>query len=534
MKHRLLYLPISILILLSFADCAKKGTPSGGKKDTIPPVLVRTVPENYSTNFTNTEIRIYFDEYIKLKNLQTNLIISPPLKYSPIISPQTTSKYIKIKILDTLVENTTYSINFGQSIVDNNEDNPFEYFKYVFSTGSYIDSLTLSGRIKDALLLKHEVPTIALLYPVNESFTDSIVFSEKPLYIASTKDSTGTFEFTNLKDGKYLLLALNEKISNYTYQPQQEKIAFVDSLISLPTSNTYNLALFKEDPVYKIEKPKHESKTHIIFGYQGDISDLDLQLKTAVPEAFESKIIRDIKSDTLHYWFKPALERDSLLFVATHNTRIDSLNIRMRDLYQDSLTVTAIKVGVVIPRDTLKISANTPLVNIDSEKIKIMNSDSLLIPATATLDTKFNVANIVFPKADEQSYNVMLLPGALQDFYETKNDTLLFNLRTKAVSDYGTVSFSLKNVNNRKLIVQLVNNKFEIVAEQALGDNNSVYFDYITPAFYYLRIIFDENANGKWDSGNFLERIQPEKIIYYPSRLEILANWSLNENFTLD
>ena len=126
MKHRLLYIPIAFLFMLSFVDCAKKGTPSGGPRDTIPPVIVRSSPENYSTNFTGDEIEIRFDEYIKLKDLTKELIISPPMKYTPIITPLSTSKTLKIKLIDTLKPNTTYSFNFGKSIVDNNEGNQFE------------------------------------------------------------------------------------------------------------------------------------------------------------------------------------------------------------------------------------------------------------------------------------------------------------------------------------------------------------------------------------------------------------------------
>src|SRR5690606_23040147 len=118
---------------LSFVDCAKKGTPTGGERDTIPPTIVRSNPENYSINFTGDEIEIRFDEYIKLKDIGNELIISPPMEYTPIITPLSTSKTLKIKILDTLKPNTTYSFNFGNSIVDNNEENKYEYFKYVFS-----------------------------------------------------------------------------------------------------------------------------------------------------------------------------------------------------------------------------------------------------------------------------------------------------------------------------------------------------------------------------------------------------------------
>lgn len=534
MKHRLLYIPIAILFLLSFVDCAKKGTPSGGKKDSIPPVIVKSVPENFSINFTDSEIRIYFDEYIKLKNLQSNLIISPPLKYPPVITPLSTSKFIKIKISDTLLPNTTYSFNFGQSIVDNNEENAYDYFKYVFSTGTYIDSLKLSGSITDALLAKPESPTTILLYEVNETYKDSMVFSEKPMYITSTRDTTNTFELSNLKEGNYKLVALKEKNNDYTFQPKTDKIGFVEQVITLPTDSTYQLRLFKENPTYAITRPKHESKNHILFGFEGDIKELSIDLKSEVAAEFESRLFRDLKTDTLHYWFKPTVENDSLLFVATNKEVTDSLNLRMRDLYKDSLSVSAITTGVVLPRDTLKLIANTPLVAIDAERIKIIDKDSVQIPASALLNTKYNLAEIVFPKTEEQAYVIQLLPGALTDFYEAQNDTIRFAVRTKVASDYGTLSLVVNSADSIPKIVQLVNTKFKVISEQIPSATNTVYFDYIIPGNYYVRIVLDENRNGIWDTGNFLAKQQPEKIIYYPVQLEILANWSLNETFNLD
>ena len=141
-KH-IAFLLASLLLL---TNCAKRGTITGGKKDTIAPKIINSLPENFTTNFKGNEIKINFDELIKVKDINKQLIISPPMKKQPIIVPQgSASKYISIKILDTLAPNTTYSFNFGQSITDNNEGNPYSQFKYVLSTGSYIDSLTVVG-----------------------------------------------------------------------------------------------------------------------------------------------------------------------------------------------------------------------------------------------------------------------------------------------------------------------------------------------------------------------------------------------------
>ena len=533
MKHRLLYIPILLLFSLSFVDCAKKGSPGGGKRDSIPPIIVKSNPENYAINFTDNEIRIYFNEYIKLKDVQKELIVSPPLKYAPTITPLSASKILKIKITDTLKENSTYSFNFGKSIQDNNEGNPFEYFKYVFSTGTYIDSLKLSGTVKDAQLLEPNNPTTVLLHEVNETFKDSLVFSEKPTYVTIT-DSINGFEFTNLKAGKYLLLALKEKNNDYTFQPANDKVAYVDSVISLPTDSSYVLTLFKEHPAYKIARANHLTKNHITFGYEGDGAAMDIELISDKPEGFDFRTFADLKSDTIHYWFKPKIEGDSLLFIAKNYQSIDTLNVRMRDLFKDSLRFSAINAGVLTAKDTLKIRANTPLVSFDSNKIQVMNKDSVIINARFSLDSIYNMAKVIFDKAEEQAYQIQLFPGALTDFYETSNDTLNYRITTKPISDYGTLALTLNNAERFPIIVQLVDTKFKVLSEKYLSENSQIQFDYIPPGNYYVRIIFDENKNKKWDTGNFLQRLAPEKIIYYPSKIEVRANWSLNEIFTLD
>ena len=165
MKRLLSNLVLLIVIGLLFAQCANRGTPSGGEKDITPPVIIKSEPENFSTNFTAKEIKIYFDEYIKIKDLQKQLIISPPMNTEPEITPLgSASKYITIKIFDTLQPNTTYAFNFGESIIDNNESNPYPYYRYVFSTGTYIDSLQVKGRVEDALNQKPEEFVSVMLY----------------------------------------------------------------------------------------------------------------------------------------------------------------------------------------------------------------------------------------------------------------------------------------------------------------------------------------------------------------------------------
>lgn len=534
MKHRLLYIPILLLFSLSFVDCAKRGRPSGGKKDSIPPIIVRSNPENYSINFDDDEIKISFDEYIKLKDLSKELIISPPLKYQPSITPLSTGKFIKIKIKDTLKANTTYSFNFGKSIVDNNEENAFKYYKYVFSTGSYIDSLKLKGTIKDALLLKPEGQTTVMLYEVNETFKDSIIYFEKPTYITTTTEDSQDFELSNLKEGTYLLIALKEKTKDYIFQPQYDKIGFVNELITIPTDSSYSISLFKETPEYYLAKPKHEGKNHIIFGYEGDGNNIEIELKSKVPTDFKSTIFKDTKTDTLHYWFKPAIENDSLVFTAKTEIYLDTLVTRMRDLYADTLKIKPINAGILTPKDTLKFTVNTPLVNITIENINIINQDSLAIPVVGNIYKKHNIASLEFPIKDNESYTIQILPGAFIDFFENTNDTIISIVRTKEVSDYATLDITFENLKSHPIIVQLVDARFNVVFEEYLTKTNTASFEYINPGKYNVRIIYDENKNKIWDTGNYLSKKQPETVIYYPKIIEANANWSLIETFTLD
>ncbi|NND15082.1 MAG: Ig-like domain-containing protein, partial [Eudoraea sp.] len=175
-----------VFLLLATWHCAKRGSPTGGPKDTTPPTQIGAEPEEFSTEFESNKIRLYFDEYIRLQNPQDQMIISPPLKYPPLLSPQGgASKYVEVDIKDTLKENTTYTINFGQSIVDNNENNPAPFLSYVFSTGTYIDSLVLNGIVTDAFNLNPDEFISIMLYELDTTFNDSTIYQRPPNYISN-------------------------------------------------------------------------------------------------------------------------------------------------------------------------------------------------------------------------------------------------------------------------------------------------------------------------------------------------------------
>ena len=531
--YRLLYIPIVFLFLLSFTDCAKKGRPSGGLRDTIAPVILRSAPENFTINFKNNEIRITFDEFIKLKDISKELIISPPLKYPPVITPLSVSKVLKIKILDTLKDNTTYSFNFGNSILDNNEGNLFPNYKYVFSTGSYIDSLTLKGTAVDALLPKTDFPTTVALYQVDQSYKDSLVFLEKPTYITTTIDETNNFELSNLKQGTYQLIALKEQTRNYTFQPKTDKIGFYKDLITIPTDSLFELRLFKEVPDFKPTRPKLESSNRISFGYEGKTDNYQITLLTPMQDDFQYQVLKQPGRDTLNFWFKPKVTKDSLVFVTKNKLQIDTTTVRFRELYSDSLRLTAINDRLISLGDTLKLKANTPLVAINSEKISVVTKDSLAIDFVAQINTKENAAQIVFDKQEEQLYSITLRNGALTDYLSNTNDSIVYRQQVKPIADFASLNLTLDNADEFPLLIELIDEKFKVVKQTYLEANAPVFFKHINPGKYFIRLIVDQNKNKIWDPGNFLDKLAPEKVVYYPSIIELRANWSWSETFTL-
>ena len=236
----------TILSLAIVSGCAKRGSPTGGPTDSIPPVLVNANPKLNSTNFDSEEIRLTFDVFVKLDKVQDQLIISPPIEKNAYeIKPLTgVTKKVFLKFIDTLDINTTYTINFGNSIKDNNENNPLTFFSYTFSTGETIDSLYVKGNISDAYDIVTDEYVSIHLYRIDSTLNDSIIFNKRPTYISNSLDST-SYTFKNIREGKYLIVAMKDVDNNYFFDPFYDKIGFIDSLITLPKDSIIDFKLFK-------------------------------------------------------------------------------------------------------------------------------------------------------------------------------------------------------------------------------------------------------------------------------------------------
>jgi len=520
---------ILFLLLLILVSCAKRGSITGGLKDTIAPVLKMSFPKNFSTNFKGNEIKLTFDEYIKLKDLRKQLIISPPMKNEPLVLPTNVSKYLTIKINDTLQPNTTYSFNFGQSIEDNNEGNPFNQFKYVFSTGKYIDSLTLGGSIKDAYNKEAESFVSVMLYDVNDKFKDSVVYNENPRYITNTLDSLKTFKLENLKAGKYLLVAMKDYNSNIKFNPEKDKIGFRKQFISIPNDSLFELKLFKEVRPFKAFKPIQPSENKLILPYEGVAKDSKITLKNGA-EILPSIVTKFPKKDSLQIWFKP-LKVDSLQLAVAKDKYKGDFTFKIKTQKKDSLKISAVQNSILNFREQFTLETATPMTKFEYSKIKIINKDSVSVAFTPKYDDFNQQLFFDFKKEPSEKYTFNIMPGALTDYLERSNDTLIYTLATKELSDYGNLTVSLQNVKRFPVIVELTNEKGNILATEYSESNTKVEFNLVEPSLFTLRLIYDDNKNKEWDSGNYIEKRQAEEVVYFSKPIDVRANWDVEQVF---
>lgn len=526
-----------VLLVVALVQCARRGTPTGGPKDITPPKLIKAEPKDMTINFKEKKIRLYFDEYIKLKDVQKQLIVSPPLKYPPVITPQgSPSKYVELTFKDTLRENTTYTLNFGRSIIDNNEGNPNSFLTYVFSTGTYIDSLMVAGAVKDAFNRSADSFISVMLYEIDSTYTDSTVYKRPPNYMTNTLDSAVVFRLKYLKAGKYAMFAIKDEGNDNMFNQKVDKIGFLNDTVTIPTDSTYVLTLFKEIPNYSAAVPSFAAKNKIIFGYSGDAKEMEITPLSGIPDSVRTMVGKEPNKDTLNYWFTP-FDMDSIVFKVTNEKRriIDTFTVKSRKVGTDSLKLAPNQSGNLSFSDPYYISSTTtPIVKIDSSKISLFNKDTTAVAFSVNLDTLNNRMQVDFKVEPNEKYKMDFLPGAIEDFFGIQNDSLSTSLSTGSYADFGNLKLTVEGDIEFPVIAQLTDEKGDLKREIKTDDKNEFEFTNLKPGKYLFRIIFDTNSNGKWDTGNYLEKKQPEKVTYFPEVIELRANWEKNQTFILN
>lgn len=529
---------IFALILMAslalFWQCAQRGSPSGGPKDEKAPVLLGSEPKSGATQFNQKKIRLYFDEFVTTKDLRKQLIISPPMEKFPVISPTSASKRLDITISDTLKPNTTYVLNFGNSIQDYNEGNPYRDFKYVFSTGKFIDSLQVNGRIKDAQNPKPDNFVTVMLYEFNEKYNDSLVYKSTPTFVTNTLDSLETFRLNYLRPGKYVMVALKDKNNNYRFDQKEDKIGFLNEPITVDadTLKTYEITLFKEKLNYKAARPVQSSENRISFGFEGSADSITIKPISPTTADFKYIISKEPKKDTLNFWFSPK-QNDSLQFLVQRMQKIDTFKVRLKKMKPDSLQISNAFSGDLPIGKHFAWKTNIPIAKTDSTKVRVFNKDSVTIPFTTKLDKDRLEYTLLFETKHNETYRIEALPNAMTDFLGNTNDTLQVSLKTRKLEEYAILKVAIQKKMDFPLLLQLTNERgsqveYELYVE---APQNQYVFENAKPGKYKLRVIEDANHNKIWDTGNFLKRRQPENLFYYPKPIELRANWEVEENW---
>lgn len=522
------------LILLS---CAQIVPLTGGDKDVNPPKEIESTPKNGSINFSEKTITIEFDEYIKLTNVTSQLIVSPLMETPPEILVK--GKKLVIKIESELTENTTYSLNFGNAITDITENNVFPNYKYVFSTGTYIDSLSYSGTVVNAFDLSKKENIYVLLY---DQFGDSVPYKELPRYVALTDDK-GAFSITNIANGEYKFFAINDINGNYLFDLPNEEIAFREESVIIDSSSSDNLTyLFEEESdlqfLDKIEHKKY-GKVDVRFNLPTENLDITLVNKT-VNEKIESWSINEGNKtgDSLTLWLWPNAVKDLehlILEFKDESGIIDTAEIQVIDKSEFKDTSFQIITNISGSFDLAKniiLTIERPFVKYQTDSIKLFE-DSVLVTTSYFEDIGLRKFELAYDFKENTNYQLFIPPGTFTDMLDLKNDTLKIDFKTKSESDYGIINLSINPNFSQSYIVQLYKGK-KLVHENHLKGTDKIDYKYLSPGSYKLKLIIDINGDNKWNTGNYMEGIQPEKVIYYKKEIKIRSNWDNDIIWTIN
>lgn len=536
MKKHFFLLILSLLVI----SCARVGSPVGGTKDTLAPKFLSSNIDTTRINVPRDikELRLDFDEYVMLKEVSKNLIISPPIKYKKIIPSNLANKYILIQWQDSLKANTTYNFNFGNAIVDNNEGNILPYFNFAFSTGDKIDDTYISGTVEDAMIFKKKNETakdnkyVVGLYPILEGKTD---FKQKPSYIAKV-DEENYFELNYLQKGDYIIIAFEDENQNSLYDAGKEKVGFLkDKITVLDNTKGVKLKLYPSKKAFKFVESKPVFGGAILL-FEGNPEKLDI--KSISPQLSEYKIEHKPKSDTVNIWFNAANNKfeenasAQLDFSFDTSEKQDTVRVYYKSV-KDEFNINN-KVGnLLAPKKDFKITANLPISSIDSKNWKL-ESDSTAINFTAKISDK-NPYDILV-SADYKpgkKYALTVLKGTVNSYYETNPIAKKFEFEADKEENYG--NFVVKKFINKpksKFWLELLDEKGEVIYSKYTSDD-SVSFTNLKPSVYIARIKVDENGNGIWDASDFANNVAAEPVYVFEKTIEIRPLWTIEEDWEI-
>ena len=564
-KFSFAYLAVKLfLFALLLSSCAQIVAPGGGAKDSTPPKVLKFIPDSAQLNFNSKSIYIEFDEFVALKDLNNQLLISPPLVKTPEVTIKNKTLFIELDKNETLKPNTTYCISFGNAVQDLNENNAIENFQYIFSTGTFIDSLKLKGKVQNAFDQSTEKGIVVMLY---SDLSDSVVYKSQPDYFAKTL-SDGTFQINNIKAGKYKLLAIKDVNNNYKYDGESESIGFVDAPIDVSEKQNILIDLFQE-PAKKVYLKKyiHDSYGKVSLFFNQGSDSLRVQPINNDQKGVQEYLQFSKNKDTLTYWIKNFMKDSLILQISNGNKVLDTVSLKFisrEDAEKSKKNPLKLKV-VSSPNGNqsfdlgseLKIKFNHPIRSYTKELILLKEDTTIFRKGNYALEyyIENETETVILCKWDSTSkaedpnnlgtfvsaptkythnewkensnYHLLILPGTFTDIFGLTNDSIKINFKTREEKYYGSVKLKLTVPTiNGYYIVQLLDESGNVVRQNEWVDKSTeLNYTFLSPKKYKLKIIYDDNRNHKWDTGNYLKKIQPEKVIYNSELINIRSNW---------
>lgn len=509
-------------------SCAIQSSPTGGEKDTTPPQVVREIPTGRSTNINIQSLVIEFDEYIEVRDFSRQFLSSPPIDGK--IKQTLKGKRLILEWSDTLLPNTTYTFSFGNCIKDITEGNAQTEYKYVFSTGEYLDSQFVSGKVIDAYTNQPIEGALVGLYP--SETTDSAIRETKPTYYSLT-NKEGRYDIENIKLGDYRVLAFQDIDFNYIYSGNAEMLGFPDSIINSSKNPTISLSLSKPLPSFKFYRARYKDFGQAQFFFNAGVQDLQIENLDQTNQK-SGYLLTGEKADTLTYWFQPVVPGDSLIIQISSESQsfIDTirLNIATKDTTKFILTSTT-KTFTITPGEKVRISSSTPIHETIAESI-LLNIDSNRTTCPYTIVDHQHL-DILPEIKNGQKAELILLPGAIRDLYGRANpDTMIYKIACPLESDLAILRLNIQSASKTQKIIEIYN-KAGIAYHTTFRDQLLMDIPHLRPGTYDIRVIYDSNEDGIWNPAKPMEKIQPERVIYHPSATELRANWELDLNWSI-
>lgn len=523
-----------VFISIVFYACASIQQPQGGPKDTEPPKILKITPKNLSVNFKAPKVVVEFDEYFKIQNEFKEFSVSPEMERPPIL--KTKGKRLEIEIQDTLEKNTTYTLNFGKAIADVNESNIVKNFTYVFSTGPQLDSLSIKGKVINSVTGMPELDAVVFIFPLQR---DTLFGKQKPS-IFTTTDSSGNYALNNLRKDTYKIYALKEKSGDRIYQQATDEIGFIkDSIILDKVIDNINLSIFKEDAtIFRVVDKRLNTDGSITLSFNQKLIKPGVVV-TDPPALDAPKLIRFSKNnDSLRVWLKD-LSFDSTKIAITENGKVlQTVNFTRgkKETYTRVLNATDnIEGRMLNPNKPLKLSFNFPIESTDITKITLLEDSVERKNFTLVKDsTDFLSYYLKYPWKPKKPYDIKFAAGAFTAIFNAKNKEFSKSFELASKDDYGTLIVKIIPPElNKSYILEVLNEGKSVVNTLVITRDTTVKFANYKAGKYWLRISYDTNKNGKWDTGNVKLGSQPEKIWNEPKELSIRANWERNETVTI-